>query len=509
MIGYVLRRLAGSVLVLLAATFACYLLVAHSGDPLADLRTIRDPQERAARQAERIDALDLDTPPVLRYLAWLRGVGGCLVPGGGCTLGTDRAGRQVSVLLGQAMQSTLSLVVAAMLLAMLLGVVAGVVSALRRGTALDLGLGVAAVVCYATPPFFLAVLVKEVGAIDLNAWLADPRIPVGWLLLGALANGLLWAMALGGPARRRLVVFAVAAGTGAAVLGYLGAVRWFSDPALGPAAVGLGAAATALLALALAGRVGWRTGAGAVLVGAVAALTLLLTDDWLGAATDWSRPALLTLALVLAGAAAGAATGGARRWRTAGCLAAGGAGGALLVVADHVVRAVPGYRTLRDGLLVPTFGERTPGGLGSFWGSVLDQQLHLLLPSLTLCLFSLATYLRYTRASMLEALAGDYVLAARSWGLGERQVVLGHALRNALLPVVTVVALDGAAIFGGAVLIEDVFGWQGMGAMFAVGLQHTDPAPVMAFVLVSGAALVLFTAASDVLYGLLDPRVTR
>lgn len=509
MIGYVLHRFIGAVLVLLATTFACYLLVAHSGDPLADLRMINDPQERAARQAARIKALDLQTPPVLRYLAWLRGVAGCLVPGQTCTLGTDRSGRQVSVLLGQAMQSTLSLVLAAMLLAMLLGVVAGIVSALRRGTALDWGMGVAAILCYATPPFFLAVLAKEIGAIELNPWLADPRVPVPALILAGVLNGVLWAVILGGPARRRILVFAAAAGTAAAVLGHLSAVRWFSDPALGPGAVALGATVAGALALALAGCLGRGPAAGALLVGLAAGLLLVLTDEWLAAATDWSRPALLTLALLLAGVAAGVGLGGPRRWVVTGCLTVSGAAGALLVVTDHVIRAVPAYRSLRDGLLVPTFGDRTPGGLDTFWGAVLDQHLHLLLPSLTLCLFSLATYLRYTRASMLEALAGDYVLAARSWGLSERQVVLGHALRNAMLPVVTVVALDCAAIFGGTVLIEEVFGWQGLGALFAVGLEHTDPAPVMAFILVSGTALVLCTAAADVLYGLLDPRVVR
>lgn len=509
MIGYVLRRLVGAVVVLLVTTFACYLLVAHSGDPLADLRMIPDPQERAARQAARVEALDLDTPPVLRYLTWLGGVTGCLVPGRTCTLGTDHSGRQVSVLLGQAMQSTLSLVLAAMILAMLLGVGAGVVSALRRGTALDLGMGVAALLCYATPPFFLAVLVKEVGAVELNAWLVDPRVPASALLLGGVLNGVLWAVILGGPARRRLLVFAVAAATAAGVVGYLGAVRWFSDPALGPGVVVLAATAAGTLALALAGCLRWGPATGALLVGLVAGLLLVGTHGWLGAATDWSRPALLTLALLLAGAGVGAGLGGPRRWKVVGCLSVGGAAGALLVITDHVARAVPAYRAQRNGLLVPTFGDRTPGGLDTFWGAVLDQHLHLLLPSLTLCLFSLATYLRYTRAGMLEALAGDYVLAARSWGLSERQVVLGHALRNAMLPVVTVVALDAAAVFGGTVLIEDVFGWQGLGALFTVGLKHTDPAPVMAFILVSGTALVLCTAAADILYGLLDPRVFR
>ena len=507
MIGYVLRRLAGSLLVLLASTFVCYLLVAHSGDPLADLRMIRDPAERAARQAERAAALDLDTPPVLRYLGWLQGVAGCLLPGRPCTLGTDRSGRQVSVLLGQAMTSTLSLVAAALLLAMLLGVIGGVVSALRRGTALDHGLGAAAVVCYATPPFFLAVLVKETGAVDLNTWLADPRVPVPALPAVAALNGLVWAAVLGGPVRRRALVFTVAAATAAGVLAYLGAVRWFADPALGPAAVGLGAAAAGMLALALAGCLGWRTAAAAAAVGVVSAVLLVAGDAWLAAATNWSRPGLATVGLVLTGAVAGALAGGPRRPQTAGSLAAGGAAGACLLITDHLLRAVPGYRALRDGLLVPTFGDLTPGAPDGFWGGVLDQQVHLLLPSLTLCLLSLATYLRYTRAAMVEALAGDYVLAARSWGLGERQVVLGHALRNALLPVVTVVTLDCAAVFGGAVIIEDVFGWRGMGALFATGPRHTDPAPVMAFVLVSGAALVVCTAAADVLYGLLDPRV--
>src|SRR5690606_11486120 len=109
---------------------------------------------------------------------------------------------------------------------------------------------------------------------------------------------------------------------------------------------------------------------------------------------------------------------------------------------------------------------------------------HLLLPTLALILISLATYTRYTRASMLEVLNQDFVRTARAKGLTERLVISRHAFRNGLIPITTLMAFDLGGVIGGAVITETVFGWQGMGALFVKGLNEVDPAPVMAFFLV-------------------------
>jgi peptide/nickel transport system permease protein len=136
-----------------------------------------------------------------------------------------------------------------------------------------------------------------------------------------------------------------------------------------------------------------------------------------------------------------------------------------------------------------------------------DYFWHLLLPSISLIVISFAGYSRYERASMLDNLGSDYVRTARAKGLPERRVIFRHAFRNSLIPLTTVVALDFAAIIGGAIITERVFGWKGMGSFFIEGLTNADPNPVLAFVMVTAIAVVVFNIIADVLYAWLDPRI--
>src|SRR5699024_9080550 len=129
---------------------------------------------------------------------------------------------------------------------------------------------------------------------------------------------------------------------------------------------------------------------------------------------------------------------------------------------------------------------------GDFWETTIDTATHLVLPTAALVLISIATYSRYSRSSMLEVLNQDYVRTGRAKGLTERSVIVKHAFRNALIPLTTLVAFDFAAVIGGAVITERVFGWTGLGTMFADSLDRVDPNPVMAFYLVTGAATVVF-----------------
>lgn len=139
--------------------------------------------------------------------------------------------------------------------------------------------------------------------------------------------------------------------------------------------------------------------------------------------------------------------------------------------------------------------------------AVLDVLRHLILPAFTLGLVNLALYVRLTRASMLEVLSQDYVRTAWAKGLGERRVVLYHALRNALLPVVTITGIDLGRMIGGAVLTETVFAWPGVGTLTFTSLQTRDyPVIVGTFMLVS-VGVVLANLLVDVLYGILDPRI--
>lgn len=158
---------------------------------------------------------------------------------------------------------------------------------------------------------------------------------------------------------------------------------------------------------------------------------------------------------------------------------------------------------------IPTIGAQTPNFSTTYWGHFIDLLTHLFLPTVVLTLLSIAAYTRYTRASMLDVMGQDYIRTARSKGISERKVITRHALRNSLIPLATIVAFDFAGLIGGAVITETVFGWQGMGNLFRVGLSAVDPAPVMAFFLVTGTAAVIMNMIADIAYAFLDPRISR
>ena len=115
--------------------------------------------------------------------------------------------------------------------------------------------------------------------------------------------------------------------------------------------------------------------------------------------------------------------------------------------------------------------------------------------------------MRFTRASMLETLESDYVRTAKAKGLPAMQVILRHAFRTALIPVMTVITISFATAIEGAVITERVFGWQGMGSLFIEGLNEVDPYPVMGFLVVASVSIVVMNAVADVLYAYLDPRI--
>jgi peptide/nickel transport system permease protein len=138
---------------------------------------------------------------------------------------------------------------------------------------------------------------------------------------------------------------------------------------------------------------------------------------------------------------------------------------------------------------------------------VIDRLQHLAIPAMTLMLLTTALYSRYMRAAMLEVVNSDYVRTARAKGLTEVRVVFQHALRNALIPLVTVSALNIGALLGGAVITETIFQLDGMGPYFIQNLLGQDTYAVMAWLLVTGTIVILFNLVADVAYGYLDPRI--
>jgi peptide/nickel transport system permease protein len=149
-----------------------------------------------------------------------------------------------------------------------------------------------------------------------------------------------------------------------------------------------------------------------------------------------------------------------------------------------------------SGMYAPYGG----GGLG-------DLLAHLVLPAVTLAAASVTIIARLTRATMLETLGQDYVRTARAKGLGERTVVWRHALKNALIPIVTVVGVQAGYLLGGAVLTETVFAWPGVGTLVVQGILARDMPLVQGGVLVIALSFVLVNLAVDTLYAWLDPRI--
>lgn len=156
---------------------------------------------------------------------------------------------------------------------------------------------------------------------------------------------------------------------------------------------------------------------------------------------------------------------------------------------------------------VYTVGHESPNISGSLFTRLSDYAGHTVLPVLALALIYFAGWSRFQRSSMLDVLNSDYLRLARAKGLRPRRVMVRHALRNALIPITTVVAIDFAAVIGGAVVTEEVFAWQGMGDMLIEGIRSYDPNVVLAWLMVTAVAVVLFNLVADVLYGVLDPRI--
>jgi peptide/nickel transport system permease protein len=138
---------------------------------------------------------------------------------------------------------------------------------------------------------------------------------------------------------------------------------------------------------------------------------------------------------------------------------------------------------------------------------VIDRAHHLVLPVIVLMVASVATYSRFMRASMLEVINSDYVRTARAKGVAESRVQMKHAFRNALIPLVTLVALNFGALLGGVIVTETVFSLDGMGLYFTNALLLNDPYPVMAWLMVTAILIIVFNLIADIAYGLLDPRV--
>ncbi|MDV6011551.1 ABC transporter permease [Haloechinothrix sp. LS1_15] len=504
MLAFIARRLVVSVLVFLAATVVVFLMAVNVGDPLAEARQLPSGPAQESAIAEITERMNLDEPVYIRYFLWLGGV----LTG---DLGVTATGHSVNAMLENAVGATLQLVLGATVLSIVIGISIGVISALRQYSGLDLSVTFAAFLFYSLPVFWVGTLLKQFVAIDLNNWLADPTLALWVIGLVALFVALFCASLVVGDRRTRLTTFAVGFLGMVALLWALSETGWFADPGLGVFVIAVTAIAGAVGFTTLFSGLDWNSPVmRAAMTAAVAGIVCALVLDPVLADPNLATIGLLALITAAVCFAFGWVIGGElyRRSAIQAAMWTGLFTGALIFV-DRMLQSFASYSEMKGGRPVSTIGAGTPNFEGTFWQSGLDSVGHLALPTLALMLISLATYTRYTRASMLEVMNQDYVRTARAKGLPERAVVTRHSLRNGLIPITTLTAYDIGTVMGGAVVTETVFGWRAMGRMLLDGIQNGDPGPIMAFFLVAGGAIVVFNMIADITYGFLDPRIRQ
>jgi len=156
---------------------------------------------------------------------------------------------------------------------------------------------------------------------------------------------------------------------------------------------------------------------------------------------------------------------------------------------------------------LPTSGTGSYGLSLSPFASLIDRLEHLILPVTALSILFIAGWSRYMRSSMIEVVKQDYMRTARAKGVGPTTLLVRHALRNAVIPLITIVALDFGAIAGGATITEGVFAWPGMGLLFIDSLDARDYPVLIAMLVLSAFFVIAFNLIADILYGVMDPRI--
>jgi peptide/nickel transport system permease protein len=157
--------------------------------------------------------------------------------------------------------------------------------------------------------------------------------------------------------------------------------------------------------------------------------------------------------------------------------------------------------------LLPVSGRETLGMSYDFFNSLLDQALHLVLPVMTLAFLFIAGWSRFMRSSMIEVVKQDYMRTARAKGVSPIAMLIRHALRNAVIPLITVVAIEFGGVAGGATITEGIFSWPGMGSAFFDALNARDFPVLLAWLTISACFVIVFNLVADILYGVMDPRI--
>ena len=497
--------------IVFGASFLAYNLEAYSSDPLSVFGESTE-KNKNYLIAKMIRDLQLDVPPPIRYFSWLRGILGGLW--GNFDMGMTRDKLHVTEVLAQAIPVTIKLVITSTFLAIILGITVGMITAIRQYSRFDYTMTFISFLLFSLPIFWVAVLLKEFMAIQFNDFLADPAIPPTTIVIIALIFGFIMAGFVGG---KRKQFFAVIAGAGlfaAALLTFASATQWFINPSLGIFGVSFLALVNAVIVIQLISgldsKKGLYAGFGTAL--AIAALYYPLQGLMSDGASFLNILAIFAVTLAVGSAIGYFISSIDRRvYLRIGFFTALMSTGPIII--DRFMSEFPNYMNSDavNGRPVPTLGQRNdllaPEQISNFWISGLDTAVHLLLPTIALTLISFAGYVRFSRGSLLEVLNMDYIRTARAKGLSERTVIVRHGMRNAMLPLTTILVNDFAGLLGGAIITEGVFAWKGMGQLFNDALRSYDLNLFMGVFILGAVLTVTANFVSDLLYGVVDPRI--
>jgi peptide/nickel transport system permease protein len=497
--------------IVFGASFLAYNLEAYSSDPLSIFGESTE-KNKGYLISKMIRDLQLDVPPPIRYFSWLRKILGGLW--GNFDMGLTRSNLHVTEVLAQAIPVTIKLVITSTFLAIILGISVGMITAIRQYSRFDYVMTFISFLLFSLPIFWVAVLLKEFMAIQFNDFLANPVIPPVFIFLASLIFGFIMAGFVGGKRKQFFSVVGGAALFAAVLLTFASATKWFINPSLGIFGVSFLALINAVIVIQLISgldnRKGLYSGFGTAI--AIAILYFPLQSMMSASASFLNIIAIFAVTLAVGSTIGYFVSPIDRRvYIRIGFFTALMSTGPIIL--NRFMSEFPAYMNSDavNGRPVPTLGQRndllTPEQIGNFWIAGLDTAVHLVLPTIALTLISFAGYVRFSRGSLLEVLNMDYIRTARAKGLSERTVIVRHGMRNAMLPLTTILVNDFAGLLGGAIITEGVFAWKGMGQLFNDALRSYDLNLFMGVFILGASLTVIANFVSDLLYGVVDPRI--
>ena len=483
------------------STYLTYQLAAYSGDPLAGVRESTDPKKEVII-AELTKTLQLDVPPPARYFLWLQNA----IQGdfGNTVILRLPVVDQIAA----AIPITLRLVLAASILSVVIGISFGVLSAIRQYSRLDNSLTLLSFFLFSLPIFWIAVMLKEFMAIRFNDFLVNPTIDIVANILISAVIAVIITGFVSGTRKRVLITWSVTFSLFVTVFFLASVTAWFRYPSMGIIGIAVLGVACSLGFTHLFSGLSNKKALGAGLASVVLGLIAYYPFQALaGPGTNYQL--MLALAVVMLSSSyfigyflTKIDKGPVIRVSMLTAFMV-----ALFTVTDKLMQTWDNYFKLSDGRPIQTQGSYNITIVSNdFWVNNLDLVTHLFLPTTALAL-GFAGYLRYSRASMLEVLNMDYIRTARAKGMPEREVVLRHAIRNAMLPLTTLLTFEVAGLIGGAIITEGIFGWRGMGSLSNEAIQSQDLNLLMATFAISAFLTIMATLVADLLYSVLDPRI--